>query len=293
MTVDVTDRDLPFAADMTRVDLGRCEVVSPNSSPAIIRHSTDTSGVDAFNLQVQHSGRSFNRTGGHECELNPGDFVLFDPARPHFTAFKEATQVIIVRLPMAEVEARLPGLEKYVGLHMRGDQGGGAMLSSFLRNSWTHLQEISENDWANSLPEVIWTLIEVAYQPARRAERLGDAVTRGSRWRQEARAYIDERLCDPELDVTSVAQALGVSPRYVQMLFAEEATTPSTYILERRLERAAERLGREGLRQTITEIAFSVGFNDLSYFCRAFRKRFGAAPRDYRAAGGRTRHPIA
>jgi AraC-like DNA-binding protein len=90
-----------------------------------------------------------------------------------------------------------------------------------------------------------------------------------------------------------VAQALGVSPRYVQMLFAEEATTPSTYILERRLERAAERLGREGLRQTITEIAFSVGFNDLSYFCRAFRKRFGAAPRDYRAAGGRTRHPIA
>jgi AraC family transcriptional regulator, positive regulator of tynA and feaB len=34
--------------------------------------------------------------------------------------------------------------------------------------------------------------------------------------------------------------------------------------------------------QTITEIAFRHGFNNLTHFGCAFRKRFGVAPRDYR-----------
>jgi AraC-like DNA-binding protein len=41
--------------------------------------------------------------------------------------------------------------------------------------------------------------------------------------------------------------------------------------------------------QTLTAIAFAVGFGDLSYFNRTFRRRFGATPSDIRAAA-RLRH---
>ena len=34
--------------------------------------------------------------------------------------------------------------------------------------------------------------------------------------------------------------------------------------------------------RSITDIAFSVGFNDLSYFSRAFAERFGMSPRSFR-----------
>jgi AraC-like DNA-binding protein len=37
---------------------------------------------------------------------------------------------------------------------------------------------------------------------------------------------------------------------------------------------------------TISAIAFGVGFGDLSYFNRTFRRRFGASPSDVRCAGG-------
>jgi AraC-like DNA-binding protein len=65
------------------------------------------------------------------------------------------------------------------------------------------------------------------------------------------------------------------------------ASTPSAYIQRRRLERAASRLDKEGGDVTITGIAYDVGFNDLSSFCRAFRRRFDMSPSDYRAARGK------
>ncbi len=65
------------------------------------------------------------------------------------------------------------------------------------------------------------------------------------------------------------------------MLFAAEGATPSAYIQERRLRMAAERLRRPDA-PCITEVAMAVGFNDLTHFGRAFRRRYGVTPRDYR-----------
>ena len=82
-------------------------------------------------------------------------------------------------------------------------------------------------------------------------------------------AAVDEALCDPELDVHRIADTLGVSPRYVQILLAELGTTPTALIRSRRLELAAARFEREGRGCSITDVAYEVGFNDLSSFCRA------------------------
>ena len=103
-----------------------------------------------------------------------------------------------------------------------------------------------------------------------------------------ARAFIDERICEPDLGAAAIARAMGVSPRYVQMLFAAAGSTPSAYIQERRLRLAAEQLRRADGR-CITEVAMAVGFNDLTHFGRAFRRRYGVAPRDYRQGSRATR----
>jgi AraC-like DNA-binding protein len=96
---------------------------------------------------------------------------------------------------------------------------------------------------------------------------------------------IDTRLGESDFSVNAIATAHDVTPRYVQILFEREGTTFSEYLLARRLDRAHRMLENPrfvGL--TITAIAFEVGFNDLSYFNRSFRRRFGSAPSDVRAA---------
>jgi AraC-like DNA-binding protein len=77
-------------------------------------------------------------------------------------------------------------------------------------------------------------------------------------------------------------RALGVSARYLQMVFAAVGTTPSRVLIGRRLDAAAARLRRRDQPCSVTDVALECGFNDLSYFSRAFRRRFGLSARAYR-----------
>jgi AraC-like DNA-binding protein len=59
-----------------------------------------------------------------------------------------------------------------------------------------------------------------------------------------------------------------------------------------RLRKAADLLAHAGERR-ISDIAFDCGFNDLSYFNRCFRRRFGAPPTQFRGRTGGSDHPRA
>jgi methylphosphotriester-DNA--protein-cysteine methyltransferase len=73
------------------------------------------------------------------------------------------------------------------------------------------------------------------------------------------------------------------SVRYLHKLFQNEGITYSVFVLGQRLARAYGIL-RSPLqaRRAISTIAFELGFNDLSYFNRAFRRRYHATPSDVR-----------
>lgn len=62
----------------------------------------------------------------------------------------------------------------------------------------------------------------------------------------------------------------------------------SAYILRRRLEECARQIGNPAWNaHTLTEIAFSWGFNSAAHFTRTFRERYGLAPREYRRVAQR------
>lgn len=97
-------------------------------------------------------------------------------------------------------------------------------------------------------------------------------------------AEIEARLDQHSLSAQEVASQHGVSTRYLQKMFEAEGATFSEYVLRRRLERALLLLqSAEAQDKAISSIAFDVGFDDLSYFNRTFRRRFGSSPREIRA----------
>lgn len=86
-----------------------------------------------------------------------------------------------------------------------------------------------------------------------------------------------------EISLGDFAAGHQVSPRYVRMLFESEGTSFSEFVREARLQRARSKLlSRRFDHLRISEIAYEVGFNDLSYFNRAFRRRFGHPPGEAR-----------
>ena len=97
-------------------------------------------------------------------------------------------------------------------------------------------------------------------------------------------------LSQQGVTLTAVAARHGVSPRYVQALFESDGTTFSQFLLGERLARG-NRLLNDPLQmvRSISAIAYAAGFGDLSYFNRAFRRRYGATPTDIRMAVRRER----
>jgi AraC-like DNA-binding protein len=93
---------------------------------------------------------------------------------------------------------------------------------------------------------------------------------------------VEENLANGSFSITDVAEAEGITPRAIQKFFSREGTTFSRYVLERRLSLAKGLILAEGTSTAISQIAYNVGFNDLSYFNRTFRSRYGVRPSDLR-----------
>jgi AraC-like DNA-binding protein len=103
------------------------------------------------------------------------------------------------------------------------------------------------------------------------------------------KAEIVRNLDRNDLTIEVVARANGLSGRQAQRLFASAGTTFTEFVLEQRLLLSRRFLLRESDRhRKVSDIAFTVGFNDLSYFHRAFKKRFGVTPSDVQMEAGRT-----
>lgn len=94
---------------------------------------------------------------------------------------------------------------------------------------------------------------------------------------------IATNLAQKNLSAQMLANRHGISPRYVNMLFDAEGFSVSEYVLTQRLTQAHRMLSDPRLvKRAISAIAYDVGFHDLSYFNRAFRRRYGVTPTDVR-----------
>jgi len=93
-------------------------------------------------------------------------------------------------------------------------------------------------------------------------------------------ADIAAYLGDCDLTAAAVARRQRVTPRFVHKLFEQEGLVFSRFVLARRLARTHRMLTDVRLAQrSISSVAFEVGFGDLSYFNRAFRRCYGALRR--------------
>lgn len=97
------------------------------------------------------------------------------------------------------------------------------------------------------------------------------------------KADICASLSREDLSIGAIAARYGLSARQAQRAFEQEGTTFTAFLLEQRLLLAHKLLLHSANRgRKIRDIAHSAGFSELSYFNRAFSRRFGATPSEIR-----------
>ena len=94
---------------------------------------------------------------------------------------------------------------------------------------------------------------------------------------------MQERLDDPDLNPTAVADAIGISKRHLHGVFAQAGLTFGALLIDMRLERASRMLrDRRFSGYRAGDVAWSCGFANASHFARRFRAKYGATPLNYR-----------
>jgi AraC-like DNA-binding protein len=97
-----------------------------------------------------------------------------------------------------------------------------------------------------------------------------------------ARDLADARYFEP-LDVDDLASAAGLSRAHFSREFRRAfGESPHSYLLTRRLERAAALLRTSD--RSVADICFSVGLQSVGSFTTSFTSTYGVSPTAYRAA---------
>jgi AraC-like DNA-binding protein len=108
------------------------------------------------------------------------------------------------------------------------------------------------------------------------------------------RAEVEAAMVTGSVDATAVAKRLGMSERSLRRALAGDGTSFRHVLEAARKDRAADLLGRSGT--SVTDVAFLLGFSEVSAFTRAFRRWFGVPPTQRRTvadARPRSTHPSA
>lgn len=102
-----------------------------------------------------------------------------------------------------------------------------------------------------------------------------------SPWLREINQYVEDNLGNPDLLVSDLADAMNVSDRHFYRIWYHHVPdlTPLQYLRAKRLE-CARVLLENGEVETITRLAYEVGYLRTDYFVRLYKQQFGYSPKD-------------
>ncbi len=214
---------------------------------------------------------------GASILLKPGDSTVIDSGCPWSSSCGTDCTRLYLRVPRWMMEQRLHMPEIPIGRRINGNAGLGAMLCRLSQSIFEEAERMQDEEGAAALDAYFGIL----------AGCLGGAATppqRGPELHARIQRFIDAHISEPTLGAEEIASAVGISVRHLHRLFAGTGSTLGDCIRSRRLEHCRNDLAdRRGRERTITEIAFSWGFNDSAHFSHSFRKQFGVSPRAFRS----------
>jgi AraC-like DNA-binding protein len=245
------------------------------------RHHIALLDKDCFYLMFPSKGSLLVEQAGKQQVSAPGTAVLFDATVPYRLRCRDYLQSMYVELPRSILIDRCPidKLESVPGLNFT--DGLGWAVAEFCRLIASEA-DLLGNDIATRLAMEIADILAL-YIDADHNHRPTDESLSCKFRLQLLKSYISSRLDDSDLSPEIIAIDNRISVRYLHYLFKSTGMSVSEWIRQQRLEKCHQKLTNAKFDgESITDIAFSLGFNSSSHFTHLFKQKFGMPPRDAR-----------
>lgn len=266
-----------FKGHMLSWNLGQLGMLRPHTNPCRVTRTPLPGHEERLILHLQNRGKGHYSQAGKSTRLEPGDAVLCSTGVP-YTIDLTRHETLVVEFPRHLLADRVADLDDRLVTRLAGTSPALRIFHDFLLSLWQQgYREEHHPGWDQEIGSVFIDLLAMAMRGAE-YRQIGQPQPALA---QRVRDIVEARLQDPHFTVSSIARDCNLSVRAVQMVFSAMGTTPSAYIQQRRLARAAEKMLSHP-EATITQIAFDYGFNDSAYFTRCFRRHNGLTPREFR-----------
>ena len=251
-------------------------LTSGSSAYSFVRTARNIANApaDHFTILFQVRGETAISHGEDRFVLRPNEVGVFNGRQPFNASNSDGARRVVAVLPLPMVMSRVPWLRARPLYRLDSN-------SRFLNLTRLHMARLASDDLnetqSNLLAENLCNLISLATTDAE-PNRLPAEVQLHA-----LRAYCRENLHNPRLSPSLVAGRFCISVRTLHLRFEKLGQTFGSWLLETRLEACAKGLGDPRQHNcSISEIAYNCGFNDLSYFNKTFRDRYGMSPGHYR-----------
>lgn len=288
--------DSGFSGDYVERPVGEVLVADVRCTPMLLREREDL--LDPADpctvLQAVVEGQAIYQTAdGETISLRPGRLVVrrHDPGAELRT--DRPARVVTVFIAQHLLAPRFTTAAALNGFSLLSDN---ALAQRLL---YTFVVGLAEGDGAPAgarvaAVDVLGGLLSmVLAQLPQPPEPLSELTARRA---ADALNYLKRNFANPHLTPAIMAEDLGISTRYCHKLMGMTGRSFRHELIGLRLAAAREAFAANARpRQTIADIAISVGFNDLSQFNRHFRTAFGMTPRAARKqdeARGQAPHPV-
>lgn len=210
------------------------------------------------------------------------DLVVTDIMMPEINGIELCKQIKstfeTAHIPVILITARISDADRVEGY----EAGADGYICKPLKisvltakiNNLLKKQELGKNNDARK--KLVFEAKEVDYTP------------QDEEFLKKALDIVNSHLDDQQFDTTAFTNEMGMArTTFNEKMKQLAGVTPAVFISNVRLQ-AAFRLIQENKKIRISELAYSVGFNDPKYFSLCFRKKFGISPKDMKSEGEKT-----
>lgn len=274
-----------FLGKIDSVQIGPCSISRAYANTSFTGRNVPECTSETVVLHWMTAGHLKFVQDRREVLVSQGQAILLRSDRPFLSRqFGEATAYAL-NLPANLLRSRYPDLDAWFMNPLDTDAGMGAMLRDGLTSFWKNARLLNNE---NRKLSYSWLadLLGASFQSLDRND--DDKVAIHLR---RVMAIIAEDYSDPELDIGSVSDRMGISRSYLYAMMNRAGETFSKSLISYRLDRAAE-LMFDTPRPNMQKIAAAVGFKSPSHFSRSFTQHFGACPRTFIAKQKNSHHPF-
>lgn len=243
-------------------------------------------GNDDVLIAINRGGDAYVESGGQGMGLAEGEAIILSGAEAASFHRLSRGRSFTLRVPRVMIDSAVVSIDDALMRRIPAGHGALRLLDSYA--SWLLNAGTLEPQLSNLSVRHVHDLLALIIGPAPLfADTVRARGLRAARLKL-AKSFIIANSHRRDISIATVAAHLSVTPRYVQRLFEVDGTTFSEFLTGLRLSRAHRLLCEPSSSPAaIATIAYDVGFGDLSYFNRRFRRQYGLTPREVRGDGVR------